>query len=141
VRAREIRWKRDPAVGDVRGALLRQIEGLEVGQRPEAGIFQGDRFLHPVLGFSGHFPSGWQKSNTNRAVGAAQPRGETVVFVTADAPRATWPASRRLVGGAASFDVVRREGVDAVMNAVFADHRFQGGELVEVARVEPHTGP
>jgi hypothetical protein len=27
------------------------------------------------------------------------------------------------------------------MNAVFADHRFQGGELVEVARVEPHTGP
>jgi predicted Zn-dependent protease len=86
VRAREIRWKRDPAVGDVRGALLRQIEGLEVGQRPEAGIFQGDRFLHPVLGFSGHFPSGWQKSNTNRAVGAAQPRGETVVFVTADAP-------------------------------------------------------
>jgi predicted Zn-dependent protease len=86
VRAREIRWKRDPALGDPRSALMHQIDGLEVGQRPETGVFQGDRFLHPVLGFTMRFPSGWRELNTNRAVGAVQPLGEAVVFVTADGP-------------------------------------------------------
>jgi predicted Zn-dependent protease len=86
VRAREIRWKRDPALGDPRAALLHRIAGLAVGPRPEAGIFQGDRFVHPVLGFSVRFPAGWRKSNTNSAVGAMQPRGEAVVFLSADAP-------------------------------------------------------
>jgi predicted Zn-dependent protease len=86
VRAKEIRWQRDPALGDPRAALLRRIAGLEIGQRPEAGIFQGDRFLHPALGFTVRFPSGWKTSNSNRAVGGVQPRGEAVVFLVADAP-------------------------------------------------------
>ena len=60
--------------------------GSRSGQRPEAGIFQGDRFLHPALGFTVRFPSGWRQSNSNRAVGAMQPRGEAVVFLAADAP-------------------------------------------------------
>src|SRR4029453_12657488 len=80
------RWQRDPSLGDPRAALLRRLAGLEVGPRPEAGIFQGDRFLHPALGFTVRFPPGWRQSNTNRAVGAVQPRGEAVVFLTADVP-------------------------------------------------------
>jgi predicted Zn-dependent protease len=88
VRAREIRWKRDPAVGDPRAALLGHTDGLEVGQRPEAGIFEGDVFIHPELGFMLRFPPGWRLSNTNRAVGAEQPRGEAIVFLTADSAQA-----------------------------------------------------
>jgi predicted Zn-dependent protease len=247
VRAREIRWKRDPALGDPRIALMRQIDGLEVGQRPEAGVFQGDRFLHPVLGFTVRFPSGWRELNTNRAVGAVQPLGEAAVFVTADGPAGdvarvaeAWVAkqqeSTRLdvnaskpvkVGGfdawridanaSASSGVVRalitfipfrdatwritgaapaqiasryegamlatartfrelsaeeRRSIEvtrlrvetarageglaelgkrsgnvwsindtAVMNGVFANHRFAGGEQVKVARVERYVGP
>jgi len=86
VRAREIRWQRDSALGDPRAALLRRIAGIEIGQRPEAGIFDGDRFVHPALGFTVRFPSGWRHSNSNRAVGAVQPRGEAVVFLAADSP-------------------------------------------------------
>ena len=86
VRAREIRWQRDAAIGDPRAAVLRHIAGLELGPRPESGIFQGDRFVHPTLGFTIRFPSGWRQSNTNRAVGAVQPRGEAVVFLSADVP-------------------------------------------------------
>ncbi len=86
VRAREIRWQRDPAIGDSRAALLQHIAGLTVGQRPEVGIFEGDRFIHPAIGFTIRFPSGWRTSNSNRAVGAVQPRGEAVVFLTADSP-------------------------------------------------------
>jgi predicted Zn-dependent protease len=247
VRAREIRWKRDPALGDPRIALMRQIDGLEVGQRPEAGVFQGDRFLHPVLGFTVRFPSGWRESNTNRAVVAVQPLGEAVVFVTADAPpgdvarvaeawvekqqqsmrfdvEASKPvkvggfdawridanasgsrgmvraqltfipfhdATWRITGAAPAQIASRHEGAmlatarsfrvldaeerrsiqvtrlrvetarageglaelgkrsgnawsvndTAVMNGVFANHRFAGGEQVKVARVEPYTGP
>ena len=86
IRAREIRWKRDPTLGDTRASLLRAIDGLALGQRPEGGIFQGDRFLHPDLDFQIRFPSGWRTSNTNRAVGAVSPRGDAMVFLMADLP-------------------------------------------------------
>ena len=86
VRAREIRWQRDPALGNPRAALLAKLDGMAVGQRPEAGMFLGDRFVHPDLGFSIRFPAGWRKANTNQAVGASQPQGEAVVFLSADAP-------------------------------------------------------
>src|SRR5688572_20942940 len=86
VRAREIRWQRDAAIGEPRAALLRRIAGLEIGPRPEAGLFSGDRFIHPTLGFTIRFPSGRRQSNSNRAVGAVQPLGEAVVFLSADVP-------------------------------------------------------
>jgi predicted Zn-dependent protease len=85
-RAREIRWKRDPALGDTRASHLRHVDGLALGQRPESGIFVGERFLHPDLDFQVRFPEGWRTSNTNRAVGAFSPRGDAVVFLTADMP-------------------------------------------------------
>ena len=86
IRAREIRWHRDPALGDARASLLRHIDGLALGPRPEGGIFQGDRFLHPDLDFQVRFPSGWRTSNTNRAVGSVSPQGDAMVFLTADLP-------------------------------------------------------
>jgi len=86
IRARELRWKRDPALGDTRASLLREIDGLALGPRPEGGVFQGDRFLHPDLDFQVRFPNGWRTSNTNRAVGAVSPRGDAIVFVMADLP-------------------------------------------------------
>jgi len=86
VRAREIRWKRDPAIADSRASLLAQLDGLEVGQRPEAGIFEGDRFVHPVLGFTLRFPPGWKLQNTNQAVGAMEPSGKAMVFLEGGEP-------------------------------------------------------
>jgi predicted Zn-dependent protease len=86
IRAREIRWTRDPALGDTRASLLREIDGLALGERPESGVFEGERFLHPDLDFQVRFPSGWRTSNSNRAVGAVSPRGDAVVFLMADQP-------------------------------------------------------
>ena len=87
VRASEIRWRRDPRLGNTQRSLYAKIEGLPVGQRPEMGVFRGDLFLHPDLDFQIRFPRGWSTSNSNQAVGAAEPRGEAIVFLTADAPR------------------------------------------------------
>ncbi|MGH7292641.1 MAG: M48 family metalloprotease, partial [Myxococcota bacterium] len=86
VEASELRWKRDPKLTDPRGALLAHIDGLPVGQRPEAGMFVGDVFLHPALNFKMRFPRTWRKSNTPQAVGAQAPRGDAVVFMMADVP-------------------------------------------------------
>jgi len=240
-RAHEIRWKRDPALGDTRTSYLRHIDGLPLGERPEAGVFEGDLFLHPDLDFQIAFPPGWRTSNSNRAVGAVSPRGDAVVFLTADLPygdprevaegfaaktkrefgvevkesrpvkvgridawrmqlegrgkvalvsfvpyrEMTWRITgfsrsdvakrylpqflntarsfrplteeqRRsievtrlaLVEARAGEDLVelgRRTDNDwdpsrtAVLNGLFANHRFEGGELVKIARVEPYS--
>lgn len=86
VRASEIRWRRDPGLGDTHEAHLRRLEGLPLGARPEGGIFEGTLFLHPALGFQLRFPDGWRMENTASAVGAISPRGDAVVYLTADLP-------------------------------------------------------
>lgn len=86
VRASEIRWKRDPLLGDTRDSIVAKLEGLPLGQRPEAGVFRGDEFLHPDLDFYIRFPRGWYTANSNAAVGAQEPRGQAIVFLSADAP-------------------------------------------------------
>jgi len=86
VDASQLRWKRDPKLGDPRAALLAHIDGLPVGQRPEAGMFLGDVFFHPGIGFKLRFPRGWAKQNTPQAVGAQSPRGNAVVYMTNDVP-------------------------------------------------------
>jgi predicted Zn-dependent protease len=91
VRAREIRWTRAPALGDTRQTHLAAVEGLPLGERPENGVFEGERFVHPVLDFQVRFPDGWRTANTPRAVGAAAPRGDSVVFLTVDLPPGPLP--------------------------------------------------
>jgi predicted Zn-dependent protease len=79
VRAQEIRWTRDPKLGNTRDNYLQRIDGLPLGQRPEAGVFVGDRFLHQPMDFHLRFPPDWNKQNTNRV-------REAVVYMTAEAP-------------------------------------------------------
>ena len=86
VRATQLRWKRDPELGDTRVSLLKKIEGLALEQRPQGGVFEGTTFVHPDLGFAMRFPPGWETSNSGAAVGARSPRGDAVVFLTADVP-------------------------------------------------------
>ena len=86
VRSSEIRWRRDPALGDTRVSHLRRIDGLAVGQRPETGVFEGDDFFHPGMDFRLRLPHGWRMANTAQAVGAISPLGDAVVYLSADQP-------------------------------------------------------
>ena len=56
VRSSELRWKRDPNLGDTQVSYFQRIDGLALGQRPEGGMFVGDLFLHPDLDFAIRFP-------------------------------------------------------------------------------------
>lgn len=79
-RARSIRFTPRPGV-EGRATYLRRLDGLVVGTGAAEGVFQGDRFLHPDLGFSLHFPAGWDVINSKQAVGAISPRRDAqVVF-------------------------------------------------------------
>jgi predicted Zn-dependent protease len=84
IEASELRWKRDETRPDPSTALLERIEGLAIGQRPEAGMFVGSVFLHPGLGFKLRFPPRWRTANGGSAVGAQAPQGDAVVYLTAD---------------------------------------------------------
>jgi len=86
IRAQEMRWTRDPSIGDPKAGYLRKVDGLAVGQRPEAGVFVGQTFLHPALDFKLRFPSGWATQNSGASVAAGEPRGRAVVMLEADMP-------------------------------------------------------
>jgi len=87
VRASELRWTRNPS--DTRASLLRHLDGLAVGERPEAGVFEGSLFLQPAMDFQIRFPPGWATTNTNLAVGATSPSRDAVVYLMGDPPTAT----------------------------------------------------
>lgn len=106
IRAQELRWKRDPELGDTRKNFMEKIEGLPLGQRPEAGVFVGDRFLHAPLDFHLRFPPTWEKQNTNRVVGAMSRDG--VVYMSAEPPSESAEAAakayeKELAGEAAAI--------------------------------------
>lgn len=62
-----------------RAAYLRRLDGLLVGDNPAEGVFDGQRFLHPDLGFTVVFPEGWKTANTRSAVGAYPEDGSAQV--------------------------------------------------------------
>ena len=69
-RAGRIAWQRRPAIAATREEYLERIDGLAVGISASEGVFRGDRFLHPDLGFTVRFPTGWKTQNTHTAVAA-----------------------------------------------------------------------
>ena len=95
MRATEIRWHRDPALGDTRIGYLERIDGLPYGDRPETGVFQGARFLHPILGFQMRFPDRWRTANSAGAVGAMSPDRQAQVFLEPDKPAADATAAAK----------------------------------------------
>ncbi|MCH2186956.1 M48 family metalloprotease, partial [Myxococcota bacterium] len=55
--------------------FLEKLNGLVVGPDVEVGLFVGNDFLHPVLGFGFELPEGWKKTNTPKAVIAEEEGG------------------------------------------------------------------
>ena len=58
-----------------RRAFLEKLNGIIIGPDVALGVFVGDEFLHPVLGFAFELPSGWKKTNAPEAVIAEQQHG------------------------------------------------------------------
>ena len=80
-RARNVAWTAKAEIAGSRADYLRRIEGLVVGTSASEGVFQGEHFLHPELGFGLRFPRGWATQNTRQAVGAVSLRRDAAIFL------------------------------------------------------------
>jgi predicted Zn-dependent protease len=69
-------------LGRDRADYLRRLDGMEFGEDPREGFFQGDVFYHPEMRFKFEFPPGWKTSNQKQAVGATSPNQDAVVVIT-----------------------------------------------------------
>jgi len=79
--AQKIEWSRRPGVVRDSAEFLRKLDGLLIGTNPAEGVFQGRKFLHPVLDFSMVFPEGWIAMNTRQAVVAVTPKKDAMLIL------------------------------------------------------------
>ena len=79
--ARELHQLAQAPISPDRAAFLERLDGLVVGPRAADGVFDGQSFLHPDLGFAVRFPKGWKTDNGRRAVAAAAADGSAVVML------------------------------------------------------------
>jgi predicted Zn-dependent protease len=146
VRASELRWRHDPALGDTRASLLRSIEGLAIGPRPQGGVFVGSTFVHPDLGFQLRFPDGWRLQNTNRAVGAMAPHRDALVFLAGDLPPGDLHAAAEAFVAKSIGDRARVKDARPVKLGTLDAFRMEieapggGGMVFVLATVFPYRG-
>jgi predicted Zn-dependent protease len=66
-------------IAGTRSAFLARVDGLVVGPDPATGLFVGNTFQHPDLGFVVEMPAGWKTKNTPATAIAMQPAGRAAV--------------------------------------------------------------
>jgi predicted Zn-dependent protease len=77
-----------PAIAADPAAFYQKLDGLWWGENPEAGLFRGNRFVHPALGFTITFPNEWKHQNTPQVVMAVHPRQEALLLLRVVGPAA-----------------------------------------------------
>jgi len=83
VRADALRVTPVAPIAGTQFAFYGRLANLLIGPDPAQGLFRGERFLHPDLGFSIDFPRGWKTQNAKTAVAAQAPRGDAVLVLQA----------------------------------------------------------
>ncbi|MCH7868943.1 MAG: M48 family metalloprotease [Myxococcales bacterium] len=83
-RAAQLEVGRSAPVEADEAGYLKRIEGIVIGPNPAGGVFRGNHFIHPGLGFQMRFPAGWITSNDQQNVGARSPQGGAVVFLSVE---------------------------------------------------------
>lgn len=79
--AAELKTSPAPPIAKDHAALLAKLDGLLVGGDPAKGVFIGDDFMQPTLGFYLRFPPAWKKQNTNEVVVAQSSDEKALVFL------------------------------------------------------------
>jgi predicted Zn-dependent protease len=80
-RARDLARATGAPAAATPSTFLHRLDGLPVGPRAADGVFDGETFLHPGLGFHFRFPPGWETANQRAIVGAKAPDGRAVVVL------------------------------------------------------------
>lgn len=62
--------------------FMGEIDGLLYGENPAKGLFVGNQFLHPALGFVMDFPENWTQLNQPQAVIAVDQKANTFIALS-----------------------------------------------------------
>ncbi len=76
-------WDESPKLSD---SFPMPFDGMIFGANPKKGIFKGQTFLHPDLGFTITFPDGWHTSNQPTSVNAIHEDRRAGMFLGLEAP-------------------------------------------------------
>jgi predicted Zn-dependent protease len=124
--ARELaRAPRAPVAQD-RSAYLRRLDGLVVGPRASHGVFQGQQFLHPDLGFTVRFPDTWATENDAEQVAAMAPDQKALVMVELAAEGSDPLAGARALEQALKTPIARSARVSSVNGLPVARAQLRG---------------
>jgi predicted Zn-dependent protease len=145
--ASEIQWSRVPGIAPTPAAFLAKLDGLPLGGVPSEGLFQGNRFVQPAMGFSMLFPEDWSYQNTPEAVTATSPRRDAEVALVSGGPGGdAESAALAFVHQAKAeghFDVHREERVRvgaAPAYRIEGEGRRDGEPIDLVVTFFPHRG-
>jgi predicted Zn-dependent protease len=132
--ARELARAPGAPITPDRSAYLRRLDGLVVGPRAANGVFQGQQFLHPDLGFTVRFPDRWTTQNDAEQVAAVAPDQTALVFVELAAEGSDPLIGARSLEQAAKTPVIRNTRVSTVNGLATARTQLRGragdGEVV-----------
>ena len=61
--------------------FLKQFDGIYIKENPAQGVFRGNLFLHPDMGFAIEFPENWITANSPTMVGAIDSTKKAQLFL------------------------------------------------------------
>ena len=79
--AEDIKWSRQAPIAADRPEFLNKLDGIWYDANPAQGVFKGDQFYQPDMGFTLTFPEGWTTLNTASHVGAFAKEERAVALV------------------------------------------------------------
>jgi predicted Zn-dependent protease len=131
-----------------RDEYLRKLDGLAYGKDPRQGYLQGNRYVHPGLGFEVTLPDGWKTTVAAQGVSAESAAGDALMqlaAVEAESPAAALEAflakegiqaGARAQGGTSStFQATTEEGVVGGLVS-FLGHGGKTFALIGLAKQE-----
>ena len=92
--AEDIEWSPQTPIAPDGREFLQKLNGLWYDVNPAQGVFRGDQFYQPDLGFTITFPEGWTTMNTPSFVGAfaEEERAVALIGIAGDEDPATYGA-------------------------------------------------
>ena len=79
--AERLEWSSQVPIASGRSEFLSKLDGLWYDVNPAQGVFRGEQYYQPDLGFTIAFPNGWTTLNTPTVVGAYAEQQRAVALV------------------------------------------------------------
>ena len=80
-RAGKLKVKEQSAIIPDKNAFIKKMDGIRLSENPANGVFQGNVFLHPDMGFVMEFPKDWVTANSPQMVGAVDTLKKAQLFM------------------------------------------------------------